>query len=66
MVVSGAPSFTPRTASGPWPITPLCVRCPVTMAVMPAAESVTNCEAVAVSERPMCGIRCTNSRRPSP
>jgi hypothetical protein len=64
--LSGAPSACPRTASGPWPITPLCVFTPVTMAVMPAAESVTHSEAVLVSERPICGIRCTYSRRGSP
>jgi hypothetical protein len=44
-------------------MTPLCVFTPVTIAVMPAAESVTHSDAVLVSESPMKGSRCTNSRR---
>ena len=63
MVFSGLPSFLPRTASFDCAITPLCVLCPVTMAVIPAAESVTHSESAEVSERAMCGMFWMNSRR---
>ena len=66
MVVSGPPSIFPFTAPADWEMTPLCVFCPVTMAVMPAAESVTICDAVAVSDRAMNGIRWMNRWRGSP
>jgi hypothetical protein len=39
---------------------------PVTMAVIPAAESVTNRDALVVSDNAMCGIRCRNSLRGAP
>ena len=40
--------------------------CPVTIAVMPAAESVTQASAADVSTSAMCGMRCTNSPRGEP
>ena len=57
IVFSGSPSTFFRTAVLDCPITPLFVRSPVTMAVMPAAESVTRLEALEVSDSAMCGIR---------
>ena len=44
----------------------LFVLVPVTIAVIPAAESVTYPEALDVSDRAMFGIRCTNSLRGTP
>ena len=64
--MSGVPSFVPRTASGPCAMTPLWVLMPVTIAVMPAAESVTHSDAVLVSDKPMNGNRCTKSRCGAP
>ena len=61
MVLSGAPSVLPRTVSADCEMTPLWVFCPVTMAVMPAAESVTICDAVEVSDSAMFGIFWMNS-----
>ena len=66
MVFSGAPSRAPRSPDADCEMTPLCVFCPVTMAVMPAAESVTNRDALDVSDRPMFGMRCRNSFRGAP
>ena len=63
MVLSGSPSFWPRTAAGDCEITPLWVLWPVTMAVMPAAESVTQLEAAEVSDNPMWGRFWRNRRR---
>jgi hypothetical protein len=37
-------------------MTPLCVFTPVTIAVMPAAESVTQLDAEDVSDNPMLGM----------
>jgi len=47
-------------------MTPLCVFRPVTIAVMPAAESVTHCDADDVSDRAMCFQLCMNSFCGSP
>ncbi len=56
IVLSGLPSFTLRSAVESCETTPLWVFWPVTMAVMPAAESVTQFDAADVSERPMAGM----------
>ena len=57
MLFSGAPSLFLRTALADCAITPLWVFSPVTIAVIPAAESLTICEAVDVSDSPMWGMR---------
>ncbi len=66
MDFSGAPSRTPRSPESDWPTTPFRVFCPVTMAVMPAAESLTKCGTAVVSERPICAMRCRNNFRGAP
>ena len=50
IVLRGVPSFSLRRVSGPWLMTPFHVFLPVTMAVMPAAESVTQAPSGDVSE----------------
>jgi hypothetical protein len=66
IVLSGAPSRTPRSADADCPTTLLFVFWPVTMAVMAAAESVTNRDALDVSDKPMFGMRCRYSFRGAP
>ena len=61
IVFRRAPSLVPRTASSACDSTPLCVLRPVTMAVMPAAESVTQLPAADVSISAMLGIFWMNS-----
>ena len=59
MVFNGSPSLFLRTAVADWEMTPLRVFWPVTIAVIPAAESLTICDTVVVSDRPMWGMRWT-------
>ena len=56
IVSSAVPSDLPRTASADSEMTPLPVFWPVTMADMPAAESVTQRSEGEVSINAMCGI----------
>ena len=54
-VLVGVPSRRPRSPSGPWLITPLWVFTPVTMALMPLAESETKASTGEVSLSPKFG-----------
>ena len=59
MVFNGSPSRILRSPVADCDMTPLSVFWPVTIAVIPAAESLTICDTVVVSDKPMWGMRWT-------
>ncbi len=66
IVLIATPSLLPRTASGPWFMTPSPVFTPVTIDDMPLAESDTNASIGDVSLNPRCGHGSTLSLIGSP